>query len=170
MTVWGRKKARPVHEKDMGSYELFAWRDALALADFLDDTFGAARARRTFEEASQAEILEFESANGSLIGDFIQKPESQRPALLARLRKAADERTLILFVTLALLGVLRAKAVMELRDRFRTELAPGRGNRVTTAAVYDFSREMREVYRYAWPSEAFEALGIDDSDEDSDDD
>lgn len=162
MARWGKPKARPIHEKDMGSYESHAWHDALALALFIDDEFGAAKARITFEAIPREEVLDFERVNGLLLGDFIQRAESQRPAFLARVCKSAEERTKILFVVLALIGVLRAKAVMELRDRFRTELAPGRGNRVTTAALYDFSREIREVYIYDWPWVVFNALGLDD--------
>lgn len=163
--VFGRRKATPIHEKDMWSYEVFAWRDALALAAFLADTFGAEKARLSFEAIPLEQVIEFEASNGSLIGDFIQKPEGQRPAFLSRISKSSNVSTQILFVVLAILGVIRAKAVMELRDRFRTELAPGRGNRITTAAVYDFSREMRGLYSYAWPGAVFDAIGLDYEDD-----
>lgn len=168
--AWGRE-ARAAHEKDMGSYELFAWRDALSIAMLIDELFGARRARLVFDQFRLEQLLEFEAKNSSLIRDFIQKTESQRPSFLAKICKhEKDENTQIAFVSLALLGVLRAKAVMELRDLFRTELAPGRGNRVTTAGVYDFSVEMHSVYAYAWPSEVFEAMALDDGHEDEDDD
>ena len=159
MAGWGRPKARPIHEKDMGSYALHAWRDALALGEFIEDEFGAVRARSFFEAAPREELIQFERANFELISDFIQKSESQRPAFLARVCKSTNEHTKVLFVVLALLGVLRAKAVIEVRDRYCSELAPGRGNRVTTAALYAFSNEIQELYGYAWPFEVFNALG-----------
>ena len=160
--VLRRQKARGAHEKDMDSYELFAWRDALSVADFLEENFGAAKARKVFESVPSEHIVEFEAANGELIGDFIQKPESQRKSFLSRISKQSDEVGQIIFLTLAILGLVRTKAVMELRDRYRTELAPGRGNRVTTASLYDFSRHMRKLYRYTWPAAVFHAIGVDD--------
>jgi hypothetical protein len=56
-------------------------------------------------------------------------------------------------------------ANMEVRDNFRSVLAPGRGNRVTTASVYVFAEEIRNIFNYVWPSEVFDAMGIDDDED-----
>jgi hypothetical protein len=64
------------------------------------------------------------------------------------------------FLTLALLGVLRAKALIEIHDRFRWASVLGRGNRITTAALYDFSNEIPAIFDYGWPAEPFDALGL----------
>lgn len=154
------------HEKSMGSYELFAWRDSLAIAEMIDDLFGSAAARRAYESFSEEAVIEYELENQELIADFIQKSELQRESFFGRITRDRSDDTKVLFLTLALIGVLRAKAVMELRDRFRSVLAPGRGNRITTAALYEFSIKFFAVYAYEWPEEPFEALGLDDDVED----
>lgn len=153
------RAAKP-HEKDMGSYERFAWDDAHAIAWFIEDTFGANTARTIYDAIPTEDVINFEKKYHELIGDFIQKSESQRPGFLRRIGKTAEEETRIAFVVLALLGVLRAKAIMELRDKFSMELAPGRGNRLTTASLYDFSQEIQSVYKYAWPFEIFSNLDL----------
>jgi len=154
------------HEKSMGSYELHAWRDALAIADLIDALFGYAAAKKAYSSFSRKEVLEFESKYDEQIGDFIQKSESQREPYLRRIAKDVNDDTRILFLTLALVGVLRAKALVELRDRFRTALAPGRGNRITIASLYDLSNELPSLYVYQWPVEAFRALDLADDEED----
>lgn len=154
--------ARPIHEKDMYSYALHAWRDAQAIGLFIEEEFGAATARKIYESRPHKDVLKFETENSSLISDFIQKSESHRPAFLSRVCKSVDTHTKVLFLVLCLIGIRRTIAIIGLRDKFRTELAPGRGNRVTTASLYDFSLEMLEVYDYSWPTELFDSLDLDE--------
>lgn len=165
MYGYGRRKRTEAHEKSMGSYELFAWRDAMSIADLIDEQFGSSRALACYSKVEKTVLIDFEERNKQIIGDFIQKSESQRLPFLNKVAKAADEETRIIFLVLALIGVLRAKAVLELRDRFRTVLVPGRGNRITTAAVYDFSNDMKDLYSYSWPQEVFEDMDFDDTDD-----
>ena len=153
------RRRTEAHEKSMGSYEMFAWRDALAIAELICELYGRARAENVYKAVEQKEVVKFESENQQLIADFIQKSESQREPFLRRITKEAGDGTRIVFLTLALLGVLRAKALMELRDQFRTALAPGGGNRITTASLYDFSNALPSIYVYEWPAEPFDALG-----------
>jgi hypothetical protein len=153
-------------EKSMGSYGIHAWRDALSIADLIDAMFGYAVAKNAYSSFSRKEVLEFEIKYHEQIGDFIQKSESQREPYLRRIAKDVDDETRILFLTLALVGVLRAKALIELRDRFRTALAPGRGNRITIASLYDLSNKLPALYDYKWPVEAFEALDLADNEPD----
>lgn len=166
--MWHRQRTES-HEKSMGSYELFAWRDAMAIAEFIAVEYTVPKARKAYESHEHATISKFEREHAELLTEFIQKSESQRPAFLRRITKSTpplSESTVILFLVLALLGVLRSKNIIELRDRFRTVLAPGRGNRITTSAIYAFSNEMRSVYSYEWPYEVFDAIGeFDDSSE-----
>lgn len=166
---YGRRRQRTEqHEKSMGSYEVFAWRDAMAIASFLADEIPLARAKASFGRATLPDLTKFERENEALLREFIQKPESQRPAYFRRITKEVSEATKIDFLVLAILGAVRAMRIMELRDQFRMVLAPGRGNRVTTAALYAFSNEMLTVFDYDWPDEVFEAADL-DADDDSDD-
>jgi hypothetical protein len=65
-------------------------------------------------------------------------------------------------MTLAIIGCVRAHNVMELRDRYRELLAPGRGKRVTTSGLYRFSNDVQRLSDYEWPEGVFSALGEDD--------
>ncbi|WP_404666979.1 hypothetical protein [Roseateles asaccharophilus] len=146
----------------MGSYQLHAWRDAMALAELLDETFGATKARKVYATFKASDLRTFEGENCKLIGDFIEKPEAQRPAVLRRMSTQNDEDTRIVFVVLAIIGCLRSKDVMEIRDAFRHSMAPGGGNRVTTAALYEFGERIKaHTASYAWPREVFDAAEID---------
>lgn len=138
----------------------------MAIAELIDDLYGRASAKKVYESYLRKDVLDFEIKHQQLIADFIQKTESQREPYLRRISKDSNDETKVLFLTLALIGVLRAKAVMELRDMFRTVLAPGRGNRVTTAAIYEFSNELPAVFNYDWPDESFEAMGLYGGEED----
>lgn len=162
----GRKRVE-AHEKSMGSYELFAWRDAMSISQLVIEHLGFSRAKNIYSKVSVRDIMDFEQENNELIGQFIQKSESQRPSFFKKLTKEANETSKVLFLVLAIIGVIRAKNVMELRDNYRSVLAPGSGNRITTASIYDFSNEMFHLFSYDWPLEVFEATGnaYDDSDD-----
>ncbi|MBK6616247.1 hypothetical protein [Ottowia sp.] len=147
----------------MGSYELHAWRDAMAIAFLLNEDVGAARARGLYEQVPREEVLAYEQKVSEQIEDFIKRSESQRPSVL---RKFPNDTTKTTFLVLAILGCLRAKTVMELRDNYRMTLAPGSGNRVTTAAMYAFAEQLRSIFEYEWPFEAFDGMGIDDGEDD----
>lgn len=155
----------------MGSYEEYAWNDAVAIAYLIDEMHGYTNAKKTYALFTQEAILEFEEKHEEFISDFIRKTETQRVPFLRRITKNVDDNTNILFLTLALIGVLRARDVLELRDQYRHVLVPGQGNRVTVAGIYDFASELSAIYDYAWPSEPFEAIDVgltadDDEDED----
>jgi hypothetical protein len=170
--AYGRKK-RESHEKDMGSYVLFAWRDAMAIAYLINEEIGALEARRLYESITEESLLKFEQSSQEELADFIQKSESQRPAYLRKFLKNVKqenvELTKVGFLVLALIGCLRAKDVLDLRDRFRYVLAPGSGNRMTTAGIYAFAGEIKNIYDYSFPDEPFTAQGIYMFDDDDDD-
>lgn len=161
----GGRGATGAHLKSMGSYELHAWRDAMAIAELLDQTVGAARARQLYEQVESKVLLEFERLMSADIADFIARSESQRPPVI---KKLAGEATKTCFLVLSILGCLRAKALMEIRDNYREVLAPGKGNRVTTGSLYNFSVEVINSVNHTWPYEVFSSLGIDDDDGEAD--
>jgi hypothetical protein len=170
--AYGSKK-RESHEKDMGSYVLFAWRDAMAIAYLINEEIGALRARTLFESITEESLLKYEQSHQDELADFIQRSESQRPAYLRKYLKNVNtenvELTKVGFLVLSLIGCLRAKEVLELRDRFRYVLAPGSGNRMNTAGLYAFAGEIKNIYDYTFPSEPFTAQGIYMFDDDDDD-
>jgi hypothetical protein len=162
---YGRRKTEQ-HQKSMGSYELFAWRDAQEIAEILVSEIGYANARQYYKKAGSKVLLDYERKNSSSIAAFIQKSAAQRRAYMRELLAQTDEYTCAIFLILSVLGVIRARENMELRDRYRDLLVPGRGNRVTTAAMYDFTNEVLDTFNHDWPDEVFENLEIDEEEDD----
>lgn len=170
MGRWGGRRRTEPHEKSMGSYELFAWRDAMEVGGLLEEEFKLPKARQMYEAMDVKDIIKFERDNAELIETFIGKTVTQRSAYFRRVTKDSNERTKVLFLVLAIIGLVRVMHLLELRDNFRMVLAPGRGNRVTAAGVYGFAGEVQDCFEYDWPWEVFDAYGADDSDDDDDDD
>jgi hypothetical protein len=156
----GRSSRVEAHQKSMGSYEMHAWSDAMAIASLLDERVGIAKARKIYVGIPKANLVEYEKSVADGIADFIQKPESQRPAFLKKLPDGVN--TLVAFLTLAIIGCVRAKDVLEIRDNFRNALAPGGGNRITVSNVYRFAQEVADSISYEWPWEPIQAMGLDD--------
>jgi hypothetical protein len=72
----------------------------------------------------------------------------------------ASEDTKVDFLVLAILGVLRAMRIREMRERFSTVLAPRSDPSETMAAIYALSTELHGLYRYDWPDEVFATMGL----------
>lgn len=164
MSSWGhRRKRTEAHEKSMWKYEIFAWHDAVAIADLLARRYPIQHVRKIFESFDKQDLIRFEQENKELIGDFIQKSEKQRANYLDKISN--HELSNIVFLVIAIIAVIRVKGVLELRDRYRLMLAPGRGNRITNSALYEFSMEMLALFNYSWPEEAFTDI-LDDIEDD----
>lgn len=164
----GRNASSTPHLKSMGTYELHAQRDAMAIAALLDQMIGAEPARKLYASVDIDALRKYERKMESAIADFIGRGESQRPSVV---RKLPDATTRVGFLTLAILGCVRAGKVLEIRDQYRDMLAPGRGNRQTAQAMYEFSLLVEDTFSYVWPWEVFEEAGLDDGwqeDEDGD--
>ncbi len=155
-------------EKSMSSYALHAWRDAMAIAVLLDQEVGIARARKLYEGVDKIDVMAYEMAAAKLIAEFIGKTEGQRISFVNKWLPDS-EKTRVVFLTLAIIGCMRAKGILEMRDIYRYSLAPGGGNRVTVSGVYAFGQEVTEaLISYEWPCEPIEELGLDAGrDEDS---
>ena len=160
---FGRRKTE-THEKSMGSYILFAWSDAMDVANLLDQVVGATKARKIYEKMDTETVTKYESDVTEQLAEFIHKTQTQRASYVAKQLK--DEETKVAFLVLAILGLLRVKEVVELRDRYRMSLAPGRGNRDTAAALYLFADKVSRLYDYLWPDELFDAMGLYDGRDD----
>jgi|GEM_PF-3735478 len=159
--MFGRHQKVEKHEKSMASYNAFAWNDALSMAELFASLYNVKKAREQWISFKQEDLISFENSHYRIIGDFIQKSESQRPSYLRAMEKKQPGLHIMIFI-LAIIGVVRAARVMDLRDRYRTILVPGRGNRLTTAAVYDFAIGVRNEHSYSWPDEVFDAINHSD--------
>jgi hypothetical protein len=68
--------------------------------------------------------------------------------------KGKPEEDKITFLVLAMLGAWRASKMFELRDTYRSVLAPGTGYRIASAGMYAFMCEAAEIANdYAWPDD-----------------
>ncbi len=149
--------------KSMFNYESAAWNDACAIALFIGDNFeDLPAAREMYEKLEESDISQFEAKISHLIAEFLGKTEAQRQSFFNKITKNAPAINRLLFLTLSLLSALRVRDLIALRDRYRQFLAPGCGYRATTKALYEFDREYRAQLTYAWPSEPFDAVGLDD--------
>jgi hypothetical protein len=157
----------------MGSYELHAWRDAIALADFMREQCAAmglslSQVRRRYETFDRAAIREHEQKVSDLIAEMIRRSESQRNAYFRKICKDVNDDTKIARLVLCVLGAVRVRDILELRDQYREALAPGSGNRITAASIHEFGSRVADLYTYDWPSEVFDAMGIYDIASDDD--
>lgn len=163
--MYGRGRTHP-HEKPMGSYELFAWRDAMALASWLETDYAVKEVRAAFEKMSTADLYDFEENNRDHIQELIRRSESQRPAYVRKVGKDVSEISRGLLIVFAIIGQVRVRDMLELRDRYRLALAPGGGNRITCAEMFAFQLEVSGLHGFSWPDEVFEAYGGDAGDYD----
>ena len=157
------RHATPAHQKAMSTYQLFAWRDAMALASLLEEDYDVKAVRQLFERLSAEKIAEFEQTLQEHIGALLQKPEGHRPAYLRRLAKDHPNNPHLPAFTLllAIIGQVRVTQLLNLRDMFRGALAPGEGNRMTCANLYDFGMAVARLQQRKpeFPYEVFAASG-----------
>ncbi|CAN7523144.1 hypothetical protein LJR168_003748 [Pseudoxanthomonas sp. LjRoot168] len=149
----------------MGSYEQAAWYDAIRMARHVADDFAESKGisiraiHRRFEAFSVEQIREFDSKYWHLIGEYVSKTESQRPAYFRKVAGKVGTDEQIMFLVLCVLAALRAGRLLELRDQYRLVLAPGSGNRATAAGAYRFLMETQALFDYSWPHDAFTEAG-----------
>ncbi len=146
----------------MSSYMLFAWRDAMELANWLENDFDVRSVRKAFDSASIKALRRFELENQEIIAELISKTPRQRPPCLRRVGKNLDELSRAFLVLFAAIGQVRAHNVLDLRDQFEWALSPGSSNRSTCAGAYQLSIRMAQIASIKWPDEVFHAYGGDD--------
>lgn len=156
----GRRAQHP-HEKHMGSYELFASRDARELASSISEEFDLASTQAQFRCLSIKQKLRIESACGSMIEEFLSRTDSQRSPFLRKINRAAGDDAAAMFAVFAIIGLVRVESVLQLRDRYRYALAPGAGNRSTCAALYAFQQQVADLSDWEWPYDAFDGVDAD---------
>ncbi|MFP3637958.1 hypothetical protein [Paraburkholderia sp. SIMBA_054] len=160
------------HEKDMGSYSLFVWRDAMELTSLLEEDFTASEVLESFEKLSDEQRRAFELEHEDTIIQILGKTVSQRRTFLKAMLKSHSNDCCGLLLVFAAIAQVRTMEIIELRDRYRAVLAPGQGNRDTAAGLYGFYRNMTKLPTYEWPFEVFDAYGgysgLDSAEEDDD--
>lgn len=146
-------------DKSMGSYELFAWRDAMSLASWLEQAYDLVEVRKAYEAMPDRDKFKYEESNAQIIQELLGKTEGQRPAYVRKVGKNVDPVSQGVLIVFAIIGQVRVKELIGLRDRFRYSLSPGGTNRATCAGVYAFHQELMSVSLFDWPDEVFDAFG-----------
>ncbi|WP_131815936.1 MULTISPECIES: hypothetical protein [Pseudomonas] len=160
----------------MWRYSQFASDDAVALAEWLDTDFDLIAVRAAFERMSIEQRVHFEAQNTAVIQELIGRTEGQRPAYLKRVAKNSDATTSGVAIVFAILGLVRVRALIEMRERFQS-IGPGSGYRVACARIYErqdfYLPSMAGLLDYEWPERVFAQyngtdswLNEDDSDPD----
>lgn len=156
------RKALAPHYKSMNSYLWFAWNDAMELASLLEDRCDIKFVRDFYEGLSAEDMFVCEGELQHYISNLLQKTVAQRPAYLRKMGKDHPGTNIPDFVLLlALIAQVRVTEIMDVRDRFRGALAPGEGNRITCAGLYDFGIEMAKLHQQkpVFPYQVFRSYG-----------
>jgi hypothetical protein len=153
----GEIRSDSPHLCDMDRYSSHASRNSRAIAVLLHKLYGATHARRVFENSCPDQIRDYEKTEWDELATFMGLDDSQRSDYLLEL---PDERTQICFMVLAIHGATRAAHFLTLRDKYREVLAPVRGLREITCAVYELTAELSSSYEYDWPEKVFAECGI----------
>jgi hypothetical protein len=145
----------------MEHYGTFASRDARRLATWLERDYDVAITRRLYSDMSLTRKSEFEAANATFIEELIQRTPADRVAYLKNLdeKLGTDRTTESLLIVFAIIGLLRLRALFEIRDYYRSVLVPGEDSRTTCCALYSFQNEVSGIRRFRWPNEAFDTPG-----------
>ena len=155
---------------------MFAWQDAMELAQMFETEYSPAEARKFFDGYSQKWIKKVEDVLAPDIAKMLAATPRGRDAILRKLRKEfhkpEDPRhqydIIVTFFIVCIIAQLRVEKMIRLRDYYRTIMGPGSGNRATCAGWYDFSREMAKIETdYEFPAHVFNAYGTGLNDEES---
>jgi len=157
--MYGRNK-REAHEKTMSSYQSFAWRDAMSVVALIEQRFSLKQAQLVHKTLGEAMLVKQAAIWREALSDFIGMTEAQRAAYIRKMaERGLDQQSILLFLLLAVIALVRVQEIIELRDQYRSILVPGRGNRITVAAVHDFGNAVFALgLSCPWPDDLLELL------------
>lgn len=177
-----RRTPTPTHHKSMLGYELYAWQDAMELAQMFESKYYPDKARKLFESFCPNWLKDVEEVLEEDIIKMLGATHRGREAVLQRLDKRftgpnfpeGPENIIIAFFIICIIVQLRVERMLRIRDYYRTIMGPGATNRSTCSRWYGFSRQMAAIPTdYEFPEHVFNAYGTglsgqEDCDEDDD--
>src|SRR5512138_1882572 len=133
------------------SVQHFAWRDAIALATVLLDTFEPHRVLELFRSHTYLQLRNLEKRWRIEVAELIEKTE--RPAELRRLaREHPGHHAPELVLLFAIMGQVRTCRILEMRDRYQTALKDGADSLLECADWYEMSCHIAELFEgYEFP-------------------
>jgi hypothetical protein len=134
-----------------------AWFDAIAIGRSLDQQFGINKAKEIYEGFDLKIVTAFERPAENEIVYFLKREERVRVAFM---ETVAGESVKVLFLTLAIIGCLRAKWLWGLREANERTFTPHGGYRVQTGSLYQFSQKVSQGLSYDWPVKIFEEIEL----------
>jgi hypothetical protein len=149
-------------------YGAHARSDAIDILDTVRELVGLPHARALYEKYDADQLTAYEEKNAELIGQFLTKTASQRPAFLRRITKTVSQDDAAFFLVLCAQAALRVHRFFDVHDRYQRFLIPGAGYRVATQGVFEFVREVDQTIDDGWPYELVGEVwpGADDADVD----
>jgi hypothetical protein len=136
---------------DMWRYGSHARSDAILILEMVRERVGFPRARVVYEQYAAAQLVEYEDENADLIGQFLGKTATQRPAFLRKIGKNVPEDNIAFFLVMCAQAGLRVHRFFDAHDRYARFLVPGAGYRVATQGIFEFIKEVDETSDYSWP-------------------
>jgi hypothetical protein len=136
---------------DMWRYGSHARSDAIEILDMVRERVGFPRARMFYEKYDANQLVEYEDKYAELVGQFIAKTATQRPAFLRRIGKKASEDDIAFFLVMCAQAGLRVHRFFDVHYRYTQFLVPGGGYRVVTQGVFSFIQEVDQTSDYSWP-------------------
>lgn len=150
---------------DMWRYGAHARSDAFEILDMVRERVGFSRARLAYEKYDRADVVEYEDKHAELIGQFLAKTVTQRPAFLRKIGKNVSEDDIGFFLVMCAQAALRVHRFFELHDQYTRFLVPGAGYRVATQGIFEFIQEIDATSDLSWPEDLIAEVWIDEVDE-----
>lgn len=97
--------------------------------------------------------MAYEEKYTELIGQFLAKTATQRPAFLRKIGKAVSEDHVAFFLVVCAQAALRVQRFFEVHDRYTRFLIPGAGYRIATQGIFEFIREVEQTSDASWPQD-----------------
>lgn len=136
---------------DMWRYGSHAHSDAIDILDMVGERVGFQRARMFYEKYDAAQLCDYDTKYGGLIGQFLAKTASQRPAFLRRIGKSVSEDDIAFFLVMCAQAALRVHRFFEIRDRYVQFLIPGASYRAAAQGIYEFINDLDDTSDLSWP-------------------
>lgn len=135
----------------MWRYGAHARSDAIEILGTVRELVGIPHARALYVKCAADRLAAYEENYAELIGQFLAKTASQRPAFLRRITKTVSQDDAAFFLVMCAQAALRVHRFFDVHDRYQRFLMPGAGYRLATQGVFEFVREVDQTIDDAWP-------------------
>lgn len=149
---------------NMISYSQHIWNDMRNIIQMIIDEHGKDFAVEVVREGRRCRqdpeyVAKLLSEISDDISEFINRTNRNRPAFIRKLTKECSlkEQQIAWFYALVLISMHQVREFIEVRDMYRDFITPGKGNRVTAAALSGMLARTRDIFTdNEFPEDAFD--------------